>query len=30
VFEPSFANKKDLIIGRLINDRVWDVEDEEK
>jgi len=30
VFEPSFANKKDLVIGRLINDRVWDVEDEEK
>ena len=30
VFEPSFANKKDLVIGRIINDRVWDVEDEEK
>jgi len=30
VFEPSFANKKDLVIGRLINDRVWDVEDMEK
>jgi hypothetical protein len=30
VFEPSFANKKDLVIGRLINDRVWDVEDKEK
>jgi hypothetical protein len=30
VFEPSFANQKDLVIGRIINDRVWDVEDEEK
>lgn len=30
VFEPSFANKKDLVIGRIISDRVWDVEDEEK
>jgi hypothetical protein len=30
VFEPSFANRKDLVIGRVINDRVWDVEDEEK
>ena len=30
VFEPSFANRKDLVIGRIINDRVWDVEDEEK
>lgn len=30
VFEPSFANQKDLVIGRLINDRVWDVEDMEK
>lgn len=30
VFEPSFANKKDLVIGRIINDRVWDVEDMEK
>jgi hypothetical protein len=30
VFEPSFANQKDLVIGRLINDRVWDVEDKEK
>jgi hypothetical protein len=30
VFEPSFANKKDLVIGRIINDRVWDVEDKEK
>jgi hypothetical protein len=30
VFEPSFANRKDLVIGRIINDRIWDVEDEEK
>lgn len=30
VFEPSFANQKDLVIGRIISDRVWDVEDEEK
>jgi hypothetical protein len=30
VFEPSFANQKDLVIGRIINDRVWDVEDKEK
>ena len=30
VFEPSFANQKDLVIGRIINDRIWDVEDIEK
>ena len=30
VFEPSFANKKDLVIQRVINEYVWDVEDMEK
>ena len=30
VFEPSFANKKDLVVQRVINEYVWDVEDMEK
>jgi hypothetical protein len=30
IYEPSFTLKKDFVIDRIINERIWDVENQEK